>query len=86
MITLSWRRRRAVSPLDVPRDERLVAVGSLAGLPPAAIAGYVLVAFSDAGMMSLTGDQCAHGRMLLLSNAMSMTAAEVVAEGHGAHS
>jgi hypothetical protein len=87
MITLPWHRRRTrFTPPDTPRDERLIAVGSLSGLPPAEIAGYVLIAISEAGMMSMSGDQCCHGRMLLLSSAVRETAGEVVAEGHGAHS
>lgn len=88
MIRLRRRKnvREATETLTMPRDERLIAVGSLSGLPPGEIAGYVLIAMGDDGMMSLSGDQCSHGRMLLLASAMRRTAGEVIAEGHGGHS
>ena len=81
-IRIRARRARA-RDITIPRDERHVAIGSLAGIIPAEIAGYVLVAIDDTGWISLSGDQCSHGRMVLLASAMNQTAAEVAGEGHG---
>lgn len=77
-------RRRRPAPADIPRDERLIAVGSLSGLPPADIAGYVLIACDGNSVISVTGDQCCHGRTLLLASAIRQAAAEVAAS-HGRH-
>lgn len=79
-------RRVKAAAAAVPANEKLIAVGSLSGMAPAEITGYVLIAYSSEGMMSMSGDQCAHGRMLLLASAMRETAGEVVAAGHGDHS
>jgi hypothetical protein len=79
------RQGARIEDIAIPADERLVAVGSLAGMLPADVDGYVLVAISGDDI-SISGGQCCHASMLLLASAIREIAAEVAALPHGSHS
>ena len=88
MIRLRRKRGRKTERFtgihQMPRDERLVAVGSLSDVVPANIHAYVLVVMSDEDIR-VSGTGCEHERAVLLTQAVSLAVAGISEHDHGMH-
>ena len=88
MIRLRRKRGRKTERFtgihQMPRDERLIAVGALSDVPVPEVHAYVLVVLSDDDIR-ISGTGCEHERTLLLTKGAHIALIGISEHDHGMH-